>query len=164
MPFTPFHFGAHACVVLPLQRRLDIPAFILSSVFIDIEPLLVMLFNLHYPLHGYAHSLMGGLVVGSLGGAVVYLLRKPLGKVMGSLKLFYRPSLVMSMLSCVCGAWLHILFDAMIYSEMSPFYPISHNPLYGFISSANMYLLCSLFFIPAVVLYFRSRKNRIADE
>ncbi|HBR15432.1 MAG TPA: hydrolase [Candidatus Omnitrophica bacterium] len=159
MPFTPFHFGAHACTVLPFQRKLDVPVFILSNVFIDIEPLAVMLFNLNYPLHGYAHTFLGGLVAGSLGGVFVYWLRKPMGKAMGSLGLYYKPTVILSMISGVLGAWLHILFDACIYSDIKPFYPISNNPLYGLISPVKMYILCALFFIPAIVLYLMVRNK-----
>ena len=44
MPFTPFHFGAHACIAIPLRKIIDIPVFILSNIIIDIEPLIVMIF------------------------------------------------------------------------------------------------------------------------
>lgn len=52
MPFTPLHFGPHACVALPLRRRVDLPVFLLTNVVVDVEPLLVLTFNLNYPLHG----------------------------------------------------------------------------------------------------------------
>lgn len=158
MPFTPFHFGAHACVALPLQKRLDVPVFILSNVFIDIEPLLVMLFNLNYPLHGYAHTFVGSFIIGSLWGCVAYMLRRPLSRAMNFLKLSYTPSLGMSVLSGAFGGCLHVLFDSPIYADIKPFYPLSINPMYGLISNPMMYLLCALFFIPAIVLFFFARR------
>jgi membrane-bound metal-dependent hydrolase YbcI (DUF457 family) len=164
MPFTPFHFGAHACAVLPFRRRLDIPAFVLSNVVIDIEPLLVMLFNLNYPLHGYAHTFLGGLIIGSLWGVIAYTLRGSLGKVMNFLRLFYAPTVTISIVSGALGACLHILFDAPIHPDIKPFYPMNSNPLYGSISTANMYFLCLLFFIPAIVLYLMTRRSHRANE
>jgi len=68
MPFTPFHFGAHACVAFPFNKKIDIPVFILANVAIDIEPLLVITLNLHYPLHGYAHTFIGAIFIGTLWG------------------------------------------------------------------------------------------------
>ncbi len=158
MPFTPFHFGAHACAVLPLQRKLDIPAFMLSNVIIDIEPLLVIFFNLNYPLHGYVHTFIGSIIIGSLWGCIVYVSRKPLSKVMNFLKLSYVPSIRISILSGALGGCLHVLFDAPIYADIKPFYPLSINPLYGLVSIPMMYLLCTLFFIPAIVLYIFARR------
>ena len=47
MPFTPFHFGPHACVAFAANKKIDIPVFILANIAVDIEPLSVMLFNLN---------------------------------------------------------------------------------------------------------------------
>ncbi len=159
MPFTPFHFGAHATVALPLRRKLDVPVFILANVIIDIEPLLVILFNLSYPLHGYMHTFVGSFIVGSLWGSIAYTLRKPLGRVMHFLSLPYSSSLRISILSGAAGSCLHVLFDAPIYVDIKPFYPLSINPLYGLVSTPIMYLLCILLFIPAFILYFKAIKN-----
>lgn len=155
MPFTPFHFGAHACVALPFQKKLDVPVFILSNIFVDIEPLLVILFNLNYPLHGYAHTFLGSFIIGSLWGCIAFTLRKPLSKAMNFFKLSYAPSLGISVLSGALGGCLHVLFDAPIYADIKPFYPLNINPLYGLISISMMYMLCTLLFVPVFVLYFR---------
>ncbi len=159
MPFTPFHFGAHACVALPLQKQINLPAFILANVIIDVEPLLVMLFNLNYPLHGYAHTLAGSFLAGSLWGGAAYLLRKPIGKAMQFFRLSYVPSLRLSVLSGALGGCLHVLFDSPIYTDIMPLYPLEVNPLYGFISIPGMYLLCTLLFIPAFALYVRTARK-----
>ncbi len=161
MPFTPFHFGAHAVVALPLQKKLDVPVFILANVIIDIEPLLVIVFNLNYPLHGYAHTFIGSFFVGALWGIMAYALRNPLGKLMNFLKLPYSPSLKTSILSGVAGCWLHVLFDSLVIKDIKPFFPLAVNPLYGFVSKPVMYLICSLLFIPAFILYFRMTKKKL---
>ncbi|MBN1794958.1 MAG: hydrolase [Candidatus Omnitrophica bacterium] len=153
MPFTPFHVGVHACVALPLQRKLDVPTFILANIIIDIEPLLVMLFNVHYPVHGYVHTFIGSFIVGSLWGGMAYALRQPLGRLMRFLRLPYSPSLKADILSGAAGGCLHVLCDAPIYTDIQPFYPLKINPLYGLVSAAMMYRLCILFFIPAAILY-----------
>ncbi len=70
MPFTPFHFGAHACAALPAGKKINILVFILANVIIDIEPLLIMIFNFAYPLHGYAHTFLGTSIIGFLWAAL----------------------------------------------------------------------------------------------
>jgi hypothetical protein len=153
MPFTPFHFGAHLCVAMPFRRKLDIPAFLLANIIVDIEPLIVMIFNLKYPLHGYAHTFAAGIILSPTLGMVVYLLRKPLNNMMGILRMSYIPSVRGSIISAFLGHCLHILFDAPIYHDIRPCYPLNSNPLYGVISTMNMYLICSVLFIPAIFLY-----------
>ncbi len=156
MPFTPFHFGAHACIALPLNKKIDIPVFVLASVAVDIEPLLVMLFNLSYPLHGYAHTFIGGAIVGILWGIIAFKGKNILGKLMEFFKLPYETNLKKCILSGVLGALLHVLFDSLIYCDVKPFFPLSFNPLYGIVSYSFMYILCSLLFIPALLIYIYS--------
>ena len=71
MPFTPYHFGPHATVALPLHRYLDVFVFVGANVVVDLEPLLVLTFHLNYPLHGYCHTLAVNVPV-TVGGICVY--------------------------------------------------------------------------------------------
>ena len=87
MPFTPFHFGAHACIAFPLNKRIDIPVFILANVAIDIEPLLVITLNLSYPLHGYVHTFVGAVFIGGLWGLIAFKYKYFLEKLKRFLKL-----------------------------------------------------------------------------
>ena len=153
MPFTPFHFGPHASVALPLHRYLDIPVFIGANVVIDFEPLLVMTFNLDYPLHGYCHTLLIGSLVGLVWAMSAYPLRHLFGKAMGFLRLPYAPTLAKMAVSGVLGVWLHVLFDAPIYYDIQPFYPIKANPFYGSLSIDSVYNICAACFVPALAIY-----------
>ena len=53
------------------KRTIDIPSFIFANVAVDIEPLIVINFGLKYPLHGYAHTLGGALIIGSDLGMII---------------------------------------------------------------------------------------------
>ena len=75
MPFTPFHLGPSASISLPLHKYLDVPLFLLANFIIDLEPFIVMIFNLNYPLHGYCHTFLIGSIIGCLGGFIGYLLK-----------------------------------------------------------------------------------------
>lgn len=161
MPFTPFHFGPHATAALPLNRYIDIPVFIAANIVIDIEPMLVMLLGLNYPLHGYCHTLFVGGLMGVVFGCAAYPFGTLIGKGMFRLSLPYSATLAKMALSGMLGAWLHVLFDAVIYGEIRPFYPLSSmNPLFGMVSSDNdLYVICTLFFMPAIALYFLVRRK-----
>ena len=155
MPFTPFHFGPSAVVGLPLRRYIDLPALLLANVAIDIETLLVMLFNWNYPLHGIAHSFVGGIGLGTVLGLVLAQFKRPLSQVMeGWLGLSYTTSGMKLVLSSIVGCWLHVVLDGLIYPGMRPFYPLTGNPLLTGMGIGTLYLLCGVSFLPAFGIYF----------
>jgi hypothetical protein len=153
MPFTPFHFGPHACVSLPFYRYLDIPIFIGANVAVDLEPLFVMTFNPDYPLHGYCHTLLIGGFVGLLFATAAYPFRHVIGKVMGLLRLPYVPTYAKMAISGVLGAWLHIFFDSLGHSDIRPFYPSQANPLYEILSHSAVKSIYTVCFVTALILY-----------
>jgi hypothetical protein len=146
MPFTPYHFGPHACASLPFYRYLDIPVFIGANVAVDVEPLLVILYRLEYPLHGYCHTLLIGGLVGLLFATAAYPFRPLAGKVMRLLRLPYASGYLKMAVSGVLGAWLHVLFDAFLYLDIRPFHPFQANPLHGVLSDGAVYGICSFCF------------------
>lgn len=157
MPFTPFHFGPAACISLPLNKKLDSPVFLLVNVAIDVEPLAVIHLNLNYPLHGYAHTLLGSAIVGLLCGWGIHAWRTRIAAMMNMFKLDYQPSLKRALVSGVLGGWLHVFLDSMLYTDIRPFYQLSANPFLGLISFPQMYWGCAISFIPAFILYFHFR-------
>jgi len=104
MPFTPLHFGPHACVALPLRRYVDLPVFLLTNVVVDVEPLLVLTFNLNYPLHGYCHTLLIGGLLGLLLGTIAFAFRGVFAAAMRLARLPYEPSLGKMVIAGVAGA------------------------------------------------------------
>lgn len=154
MPFTPFHFGPSALIALPLNRYLDIPSFVLVNVVVDIEPLIVMLNNLSYPVHGYAHTFLGATLVGIGCGGILNIFKKPLASIMTKgFRLNYQSTFIKFIISGILGAWFHVLLDAPLYSDIKPFYPILTKPLYGSISQKIMYEYCLISFFSALLLY-----------
>ncbi len=154
MPFTPFHFGPHATVALPLRRYIDLPVFIGANIVIDVEPLLVMIFNLNYPLHGYCHTFLIGGLLGLAWGATAYPFRGFIGKAMQAFRFSYTPSFWKMAISGLLGVWLHILFDAPLYYEMKPFYPSGVNPFLNLLEMETVYTISLLCFFPALMMYY----------
>ena len=153
MPYTPFHFGPHACIALPFNRYLDIPIFIGANIAIDIEPLLVLQFNLDYPLHGYCHTFLIGGLVGLLFASAAFPFHRHIKKGMNLFRLPYASTYKKMALSGVLGAMLHVLFDAPLYSDIMPFYPLQENPLFGVASHGAVYSFCAICFFPAILWY-----------
>jgi hypothetical protein len=163
MPFTPFHFGVHTVLSFPLRKYIDVPTFILANVAIDIEPLLVLAFQLNYPLHGYCHTFLVSIFIGTILAIFMFLFKKKINKITSAIKWEYKPTLLSLILSGISGAWLHILFDAFLYPDIRPFFPFQFNPLYNLVPSVIIYWACVIAFIPAaimwLVIYTRKNKN-----
>lgn len=159
MPFTPYHFGPCAAIALPLRHRVDLPAFLLSNIVIDLEPLGIMLFNLNLPLHGFVHSFLVSTVAGGLWGALAWRWRGFFGKAMAAARLSYEPTPRRTALSALAGSWFHVITDAPLYLDLRPFLPANGNPFFGSVAEPTMYALCAVAFVPAFVIYFAVRRK-----
>jgi membrane-bound metal-dependent hydrolase YbcI (DUF457 family) len=123
-------------------------------VAVDIEPLLVIMFNLKYPLHGFFHSLLGGTLAGIILGVFSYKMKDILILIMKTLRFPYEVSLKKMLFSGIVGAWTHIIIDSIIYTNIRPFFPLKINPFYNLLSESGLYFVCLVSFIPAFGLYF----------
>ena len=73
MPFTPLHLGPALAIGYIVRKRVHWPTFILANIIVDIEPLLVLVLGMmSYPLHGYLHTFISSLIMGSLLGYIMY--------------------------------------------------------------------------------------------
>jgi hypothetical protein len=155
MPFTPFHLGPALCLGLPLRKHMHTPTFILANVILDIEPFLVLILGLEYPLHGYFHTFLLAFLVGLVLGYVMLLLERylyPLYKML-LLETDSKTSLTPFVLAGVLGTIVHVLLDSPLYSDIHPFYPLTTNPLYNPALSMEVYSLCVWMGILGVVIY-----------
>jgi len=153
MPFTPFHLGPGLLVGLLLLRYVDFPTFLMASVIVDVEPFLVLWWNLPYPLHGFFHSFVGGTLVALVLTVVMRKVRKSLSPAL----LFFQINQAVSFkkigLAAVSGIYLHILLDSLMHRDIRPFYPFDLNPFLGMTSSVGVYMLCMGSFMGGVVIY-----------
>ena len=144
MPFTPFHLGPGLGLGLPLRKHLQAPTLLLASVIVDVEPFLVLFLGLKYPLHGYLHTFLLAIPVGIVLGYTLFLLEK-------FLQPLYKKSLLetgnsLSLKSFVAagglGTGLHVLLDTPLYTDITPFYPITTNPFHNPSLTLEIYSLC----------------------
>lgn len=155
MPLTPFHLGPGLLIGLLFFSCIDLPTFLIASVIVDIEPILVLAFDLDYPLHGFFHSLLGGTLAALLLAAVMSRLRANLSPLLTFFKLDQKPSFKSILAGSLSGIYIHILLDSRMHRDIRPFFPLAYNP---FLSSSalaglSVYLLCFWCFIGAAVIY-----------
>ena len=155
MPFTPFHLGPALSLGILLRKYIHAPTFILANVILDIEPLLVLLFGLRYPLHGYLHTFIAAIGVGIAFGLVMFLLERPMQQLCKRLLLEPQATFKKSqfLIAGVLGAMLHVIFDAPLYYDIKPFYPLTVNPVYGWASSSEIYRLSAWMGVLGITFY-----------
>jgi hypothetical protein len=155
MPFTPFHLGPALCFGIPLRNYIHAPTFILANVVLDFEPLLVLVFGLNYPLHGYLHTFLAAIVIGFALGLAMFLLEGRMHPLYKTLQLEPETTLQRSRFTIagVAGAMLHVLFDSPLYSDIQPFFPLNPNPMYGSISSSGIFLVTFIMGILGIAFY-----------
>jgi len=155
MPFTPFHLGPALCLGLPLRKYMHAPTFIVANVILDVEPFLVIMFGLDYPLHGYLHTFLLAFFVGLALGYALLLLEGylyPLYKML-LLETDRKTNLKPFVLVGAMGTMLHVLLDSPLYSDIRPLYPLTTNPLYNPALSSEVYSLCVWMGILGIVIY-----------
>ena len=157
MPFTPYHFGPSGFIGLTFRKWIDIPVFVLASVVVDIEVLVIWLFRLGYPIHRYSHTFLIGAAVGVAWGAAAYPLRHLFKKVMQLFRIPYKGYLRKMVVSGILGVWLHVLIDATNHYDIKIFWPNKTISLWRVIhqhvSAEQIETICVAFFIAAVVPY-----------
>ena len=155
MPFTPFHLGPALGLGLPLRKEIHVPTFIVANVIVDVEPFLVLVLGLRYPLHGYLHSFLLAFVVGLVLGYTMFLLERvfhPIYKIL-LLEPIDIVNLKSFVIAGVSGTMLHILFDSPLYGDIRPFFPLTINPLHNPNLSLVIYRFCMFMGIVGFLYY-----------
>ena len=155
MPFTPYHLGPALFLGLLFIGFIDFPTFLIASVIVDIEPFLVLFFNLNYPLHGFFHSLMGGTLVAIPLALIMHKIRDKISPLLSFFKLEQEISFKRIFVASLLGIYIHILLDSRIYTDIQPFYPSTYNPLLttGILAGLDSYIFCIWVFFGAVIVY-----------
>jgi membrane-bound metal-dependent hydrolase YbcI (DUF457 family) len=155
MPFTPFHLGPALFLGLLLLGFLDFPTFLIANVIVDVEPLLVLVFGLDYPLHGFFHSFLGGTVVALVLALVMNRIRGTISPLLALVRLEQRSSLKSILCASMSGVYLHILLDARMYGDIRPLYPIDANPFLIQTTLPGLweFMFCVWCFFGAVIVY-----------
>jgi len=157
MPVTPYHFGPSGFIGLVFRKWLDFPVFVLANVIVDVEVLVVMLFNLGWPRHRYCHTLLIGAAVGALWGLAAYPLRNLFKKIMQLFHIPYKTSLPKMVISGILGLWLHILIDGAYHFDVKILWPNKIISIWRIIhrhlGQGKIETICLIFFLAGLVPY-----------
>ena len=156
MPFTPFHLGPALVIGIFFIYYVDFPTLLVASIILDIEPFLVLLLDLNYPLHGLFHSFLGGTLIILPLSFIMYKIRTFLDPITEFLKIEQKSSFVNMLAASTIGIYSHILLDAPLYSDIQPFFPSNFNPFLNIseLLTDTTYIFCGFCFIVAIFLYF----------
>ena len=164
MPFTPYHLGPALLLGLVLIRWLDLPTFLVANVIVDVEPFMVLVLGMNYPLHGYVHTyLIGGLVALILYFVMIQV-RPYLDSVIRSIGLAQEWNRKSIIFAAISGIWLHITLDSTLYLDIRPLFPLNLNPFYiGLEAYETVYSLCwNSGIIAIILLLVIIMKNRVS--
>ncbi len=155
MPFTPFHFGPALLFGLLFFKRLHFPTFLIANVVVDLEPLLILLFGLGLPFHGFFHSFLGAAILALVLGTVMLTSDKVTRKITAPLELVQRASAKSVFLASFAGVGMHILLDSVLYADIKPFFPLSANPFYwgSPLAFSAIYGFCIFSFFLGIALF-----------
>ncbi len=155
MPFTPFHLGPGLAIGVPLRRHLHAPTFIAASILVDVEPLLVIILGLDYPLHGCLHTFVFAISAGVMLGIVLFGLERYLQPLYAAFHLETNSnySLRSFLAAGALGTGVHVLLDTPLYSDITPFFPVMANPFYNPALAPEIYSLCVIAGLLGIVYY-----------
>ncbi|PUA96119.1 hypothetical protein C8C99_0925 [Acidovorax sp. 107] len=158
MPFTPIHLGPGLAFKAFGGRHFSFMVFGGSQVLMDIEPLIGILQNKTI-LHGYTHTLLGALVIGTIGGIV----GRPTSSYLLRLLAIPHPPFTWaaSFVGAYIGTLSHVLLDSIMHFDMSPWWPIvSGNQLQTVLSIDQLHIACLIAGIVGGIVVAVRIKNR----
>jgi len=141
MPFTPIHLGPGAVFKAIGGRHFSFMVFGGAQVLMDIEPLVGILRG-SVVVHGCTHTLLGALAIGTVAG---FIGRPISATVLRRLKIAHYPfTWLASFSGAYIGTFSHVLFDAIMHSDMQPWWPLAQgNRLLYIISIDQLHLACA---------------------
>jgi membrane-bound metal-dependent hydrolase YbcI (DUF457 family) len=155
MPLTPYHVGPGLFIPLLLLNIVDLPTFLIASVIVDVEPILVLSLALQYPLHGFLHSFLGGSIVALVLAVVMFRFRKFFSQAMSFFKLEQKWSITSISIASFLGIYVHLFLDAQMHQDMQPFFPLAGNPFLDQspLSGLIPIIFCVWCFFGAIMVY-----------
>ncbi len=147
MPLTPFHWSVVLFGFI-LFDVLYLPALIISSVLMDLEPFYYM-FIAPRPdgvLHGFFHTYIGVTLIAIVVALLLIKFRKPIDQLAAVFKVSQpKVSNKWIIASSLLAAWSHVLLDSFMHADLQPFWPATTaNPFLRLLSINDIYLFTGI--------------------
>lgn len=153
MPFTPFHLGPGFLVGGLFHKRLNLVSILLASVLVDLRVTFCFFFGCLGRFHGPLHTFVGATIVALLIVLCVFYFRNSFKRVTDFFRVKTDYSFSSIFLGSFVGAWMHIVLDAFMHSDMIPFWPLRSNFLLGMINSWSIVVICIISFFIGLGIY-----------
>ena len=154
MPLTPYHLGPASALGISFRKTLNIPALLVSSVILDVEPFIVLVLDLDRQLHGLTHNFLVGSGIALATAIMIYFFLNEIKPIMALFKLDQDYTFRKIFLSSLIGVYSHVIMDSFLYSDMKPFFPSAFNPIFYRIGMRPIILFCLAGFVMAATVYF----------
>jgi len=166
MPVTPFHLGPGLFFGIIFSKYLNLLAFLIGNIVVDIEPFLVVVYEQFYdfspyPYHGFFHTIIGAFLISFLAAIVLKQLllkcltpgvkhfcsRLHLKQVISKNSSFKR-----IFFSIFAGTLFHLVFDSFTHKDVWPFWPSRFNPILEMLSYSQNTMNCIVLGILGIAL------------
>ncbi len=155
MPFTPIHMGPGIFIKGILQGSFSLMVFGWTQIVMDLQPLIVMLTGDGH-LHGFSHTFVGAILIAitaALSGKYLAEFGLKLLRIGGDDPIPIK--WWVAFFSAFIGSFSHVVLDAIMHSDVEPFFPFSiNNDFIGLISINALHKLCLYSGMVGAVIYF----------
>ncbi|TDF41525.1 hypothetical protein EYS14_01315 [Alteromonadaceae bacterium M269] len=144
MPFTPFHMGPGILIKALLQASFSLMVFGWSQIVMDLQPLWVLIQG-HGHLHGFSHTFVGGSLLATFSGLTGKYLSEVGLRIIGISKASnpIKISWLVAYTSAFIGCFSHVVLDAIMHSDVQPFYPFTlSNDFLHTMSIGDLHKIC----------------------
>jgi len=154
MPFTPIHLGPGIFIKALLQGSFSLMVFAWAQIIMDIQPLIVMISGTGH-LHGFSHTYIGATLLAlfsALSGRSLSLFGL---KIMGLANKHTQITWLVAFTSAFIGTYSHVILDAIMHSDVEPYFPITlNNHFLGLISIEQLHQWCFYSGLIGVIIYY----------
>lgn len=155
MPFTPVHMGPGILIKAILQSSFSLMVFGWTQIVMDLQPLIVIITGAGH-LHGFTHTFVGAVLIAmiaALSGKYLSEFGLKLLKLGGPETIEIKWWVAFS--SAFIGSFSHVFLDAIMHSDVQPFFPFSlNNDFLTLVSIDTLQRLCLYSGLLGAVLYF----------
>ena len=143
MPFTPFYMGPGIFIKSLLHGSFSLMIFGWAQILMDIQPLVALITN-EGKLHGFSHTFLGASLIAVIsaitGKHISEIGLKIIGysTIMKPIKILWGVTFV----SAFIGTFSHVVLDAIMHTDVEPYYPFSTSN--NFLSILSIQLLHEL--------------------
>lgn len=154
MPLPPLHLGIPGILSDRFPEKVNLSSVVLGSLVIDFDFLLFLIgFG---SIHGYFHTFLGASGLALLSAFGLWFSDIPT-RLESRIEWDYGFSFSSLLVGSLAGTYTHVLLDSFIYRNISPFHPLSRNPLF-----LGRWMLGPIYFLTLVAtllfLYLYVRK------